>query len=317
MTDESIAAALPHAVALSWGIAERPERGPKRELSIERIVESAIELADVEGLGAVSMSRVAASLGFTTMSLYRYVTSKDDLLLLMQDQALLMPVPPDDAERGWREQLREWVLLTQQAYAAHPWFAEIVVTGVLLTPNNLRLVDWGLRCLASTGLEAGDKLAIVLLLGGYARAGGGAASVAGRESGQPDLSAALQELVSDERFPYLRPALVAGQGAAGSAIAALGRPPTAGGFEFGLDRYLDGVEHYLGQSAPERGQARAAAASEATDDRLAFYRKDPAVREAAEKRREAESRLREALKREREQIAKARERAAKLAARAR
>src|ERR1700712_3481813 len=107
--------ALPRAVALSWGVAEHPQRGPKREMSVERIVDTAIELADAEGLGAVSMSRIASELGFTTMSLYRYVTSKDDVLALMQDAVCELPIPPDGAlagagreEHDWREGLRRW-----------------------------------------------------------------------------------------------------------------------------------------------------------------------------------------------------------------
>ena len=60
MNDERVDHELPRGVALAWGVATNPQRGPKRELSIERIVEAAIEIADAEGLGAVSMSRVAA-----------------------------------------------------------------------------------------------------------------------------------------------------------------------------------------------------------------------------------------------------------------
>ena len=68
------------------------ERRPRLGLSLERIVESGIELADGDGLAAVSMKRVAERLGFTTMSLYRHVTSKDELLLLMHDSVWR---PPD------------------------------------------------------------------------------------------------------------------------------------------------------------------------------------------------------------------------------
>jgi len=74
------------------------DREPRLGLSLERIVASGIELADAEGLGAVSMKRVAERLGFTTMSLYRYVTSKDDLLLLMHDTAS-QPAPGVDYSR--------------------------------------------------------------------------------------------------------------------------------------------------------------------------------------------------------------------------
>src|SRR3954454_975615 len=97
---EDFEEALPRAVALSWGVAEHPQRGPKRELSIERIVDTAIEVADTDGLGAVSMSRIATELGFTTMSLYRYVTSKDDVLALMQDAVCAIPIPADDELAG-------------------------------------------------------------------------------------------------------------------------------------------------------------------------------------------------------------------------
>src|ERR1700754_1166475 len=116
MSDE-VQEALPRGVALTWGVAERPQRGPKRELSIERIVEAAIALADAEDLSAVSMGRVASSLGFTTMSLYRYVTSKDDLLLLMQDAASSVPIPPDSDEVDWRQGLRDWVTMNLSVYS--------------------------------------------------------------------------------------------------------------------------------------------------------------------------------------------------------
>ena len=77
---------LPRGVALAWGVAADPQRGPKREMSVEKIVDAAVEMADAEGLGAVSMAAVAARLGYTPMSLYRYVSAKDDLMLLMQEE---------------------------------------------------------------------------------------------------------------------------------------------------------------------------------------------------------------------------------------
>src|SRR3954462_8643105 len=58
-------------VELLWGLRERPTRGPKPALSIERIADAAVAVADAEGLAAVSMQRVASELDFTKMSLYR------------------------------------------------------------------------------------------------------------------------------------------------------------------------------------------------------------------------------------------------------
>ncbi len=60
---------LPRGIALAWGVAANPQRGPRRELTLESIVEAAVRIADADGLGAVSMSSVASTLGFTIMSL--------------------------------------------------------------------------------------------------------------------------------------------------------------------------------------------------------------------------------------------------------
>src|SRR5690606_25282558 len=123
--------------ALAWGIAANPQRGPKRELSIERIVEVAIELADEKGLGAVSMAAVAQGLGFTTMSLYRYVTAKDDLVLLMWETAMGIPSASVAEAPDWRSGL---VALTHDmfaAYQAHPWLVDVPILGIPNTPNNL------------------------------------------------------------------------------------------------------------------------------------------------------------------------------------
>lgn len=85
MMERRIELSLPAYLAGAWGIRERPVKGPKRGLSLGRIVDTAVSVADAEGLSAVSMSRVASELGASTMSLYRYVSSKDGLLLLMVD----------------------------------------------------------------------------------------------------------------------------------------------------------------------------------------------------------------------------------------
>src|SRR6478752_9481671 len=96
---------LPRGIALAWGVAANPQRGPKREMSVESIVEAAVELADAEGLGAVSMAAVAARLGYTPMSLYRYVTAKDDLVLLMEEEATGLPPEEIFEVQGWRGKL--------------------------------------------------------------------------------------------------------------------------------------------------------------------------------------------------------------------
>ncbi|MET0726564.1 MAG: TetR/AcrR family transcriptional regulator, partial [Leifsonia sp.] len=154
--------ALPRGVALTWGVAENPQRGPKRELSIERIVETAVEIADAEGLGAVSMAKVAANLGFTTMSLYRYVTSKDDLLVLMEDAASEMPIPSEDDVLPWRDGVHRWVNAVRAVYREHPWIAKVPIAGAPMTPNSLLAADWLLRELRGLPLDDSEKMSSLL-----------------------------------------------------------------------------------------------------------------------------------------------------------
>lgn len=311
---EAVEDALPRAVALSWGVAEHPQRGPKRELSIERIIDTAIEVADADGLGAVSMSRIATELGFTTMSLYRYVTSKDDVLALMQDAVCAIPIPPDDSLSGtddaphdWREGLRRWSMATIDVMRAHPWFPDIPISGIPLMPNNLAVLDWGLREMRALPLSDPEKMSTALLLSSYARAVGVVerdVERSRRADGPPAygeaFTTALAELVTPERFPDLAPLVASGT----YADADGGEQDD---FAFGLDRILDGIERYVA----ERGGSQPVTPAELPEP----IPRDKAVREAAKARREAESKLREARKREREAIARARERAARDATR--
>ncbi|MBW8871728.1 MAG: TetR/AcrR family transcriptional regulator C-terminal domain-containing protein [Leifsonia sp.] len=317
---EDVEEALPRAVALSWGVAEHPQRGPKRELSIERIVDTAIEVADTDGLGAVSMSRIATELGFTTMSLYRYVTSKDDVLALMQDAVCAIRIPPDDelAARGgngpeqsadWRAGLRRWAMASIEVIQEHPWFPDIPISGIPLMPNNLAVLDWGLREMRDLPLTDAEKMSTALLLSSYARA----IAVVERDVSRSQsadapaahgeaFTAALSELVTPERFPDLAPLVASG------AYADSDGADEQDDFAFGLERILDGIETYV-------AGRRSGEPVTAFEERPEAVPRDKAVREAAKARREAESKLREARKNEREAIARARERAAREAER--
>ncbi|MGH1552145.1 TetR/AcrR family transcriptional regulator [Streptomyces sp. L7] len=77
---------IDRTLELLWDTGPRPSRGPKPGLSVDRIVDAAIRIADEEGLDAVSMRRVATDLGTGAMSLYRYVPGKAELLDLMLDR---------------------------------------------------------------------------------------------------------------------------------------------------------------------------------------------------------------------------------------
>ncbi|QQZ09671.1 TetR/AcrR family transcriptional regulator [Heyndrickxia vini] len=241
---------LPRGVALSWGLVKQPRRGPKREMNLKQIVDAAITIADKDGLAAVSMNKVAASLGFTPMSLYRYIPSKDDLLLLMQDAVCDIPIPPIKQGTTWRENLRTYVQACIGVFYKHPWFGDIPVSSVPLTPNNLQIVDWALRGMNELPLNDHEKMSVALLLSSYARSSGmiqrdlNQAIQSGKKqsaiSGQ-DYSAALKQLVTPERFPDLYNVVISG------AYTEENNEENNVGddFEFGLERILDGIEYYI------------------------------------------------------------------------
>ncbi|QHW31755.1 TetR/AcrR family transcriptional regulator [Paenibacillus rhizovicinus] len=250
---------LPSGVALSWGIVKQGKRGPKGELSIKQIVDAAVAIADQDGLQAMSMSRVAQSLGFTTMSLYRYIASKDDLLLLMQE-SVCTPLPEDKPGQHWRDGMREYVDLCVDVFTRHPWYSDIPITGVPVTPNIMAMVDWVLRMMRPLDLDEFEKMSIMLLMSSYGRSIGQIrrdmvmAMKAGRNaeefSGLP-FSPALKQLVTPERFPDLYPIVMSGV-YAGEREA---ESTVGDDLDFGLERILDGVEQYLERRRKPSGEA--------------------------------------------------------------
>ncbi len=303
MNDDVPEVELPRGVALAWGVAANPQRGPKRELSIERIVDTAMAIADKDGLGAVSMSAIATALGFTTMSLYRYVTAKEDLILLMQEQGIGLPSAAIAGAPDWRTGLTLWSQESLEFYDAHPWLVEIPILGTPNTPNNLAWMDAALAVLENTPLPMEDRVGALLLVSGQTRwrasINRGYAisnSSLGMTPEERDLADVhvMMTLVTEEQFPALYPAIRAG---------ALG-PDEHDPFDFGLARVLDGIEAYMNSLGGPN--PKPAAEPPGTTD---AHPKDERVKLARQARHEAEKRLREAVRAEREAIKAAVERA--------
>jgi AcrR family transcriptional regulator len=240
---------IPASVVAAWGLRERPRKGPKPGLTIDRIVEAAVGVALADGLGAVSMGRVAGELGTSAMSLYRYVAAKDELVVLMVDAALGAPSPPPPGETGWRDGLSRWAFGYLAALRRHPWVLAVPIGPPPVTPNITAWLEDGLVSLRSTPLSEGEKLSVMLLVSGYARNSATveatleAAAMAAGKTGQimPSWGAALQQLTDAERFPALHAAL------GSSAFAQDDGPDDE--FVFGLERVLDGIEVLISSRA--------------------------------------------------------------------
>jgi AcrR family transcriptional regulator len=242
---------------LLWG--SRTRRG----LTLEAIVRTAISLADAEGLAAVSMRRVAERLGFTTMSLYRHVPGKTELVELMrdavlardgQDSEVVTPgdqaaagreraEPPDPAARsdggprpGWRDEIAAWARDGLALYQRHPWLLDSTGSRTVPGPNAVAGFERALATVRRSGLAPSQIVAVVTLVGGFVEsAARQVVEVARAEQrsgvGHEEWWGARDSLFGHlDRYPTL--SWIYEQG---------GFDQPLDPFEFGLERVLDGV----------------------------------------------------------------------------
>jgi AcrR family transcriptional regulator len=140
------------------------------ELSVGRIVWAGIALADAEGLPALSMRRVAGALGVATMSLYRHVPHKEELVLLMADAAFGERPPPARRVGDWRAQLDREARVQWAGYKRHRWLAQVVsLTRPQVLPNGIAHTEWTLGAFDGLGLDPTTALHATVTLFGYVR----------------------------------------------------------------------------------------------------------------------------------------------------
>jgi DNA-binding transcriptional regulator YhcF (GntR family) len=215
------------------------------DLSREVVVGTAIGIADGEGLAALSMRRLAAALHVPTMSLYRHVRAKDELVLLMIDSAFGEEPLPDPPPRGWRAQLEIAARIQWRLYKKHPWLAPLIsMTRPQVLPNGVRHTEWALRAVDGLGLDVNTRLHVAVALLSLVR--GAATNLEAEVEAQVDTGLdseewmRLHEAEMAEAFatgPYPHLERVTSHPEADMDLDSL--------FEFGLGRFLDGVESLI------------------------------------------------------------------------
>lgn len=215
------------ASGLVW---DESEEGRRRPLTRARIVRAAIEIADADGLEAVTIRRVAAALDARPMSLYTHVASKDDLVAMMLNEVggeLLVPGPlPDD----WREALRAIARRAHAAYLAHPWMLAAFGRRPRVGPNHLRRAEQSAAAVAGLPLDPDDAWTALRIVHEWT-IGHAVHVVTLREDDQ--LEAQLRAADPDE-FPQMARVFPTGRGRAHDAD-----------FERALEVVLDGIERNL------------------------------------------------------------------------
>jgi AcrR family transcriptional regulator len=234
---------LPPGLDRLWS-PERPSKGRRGGLNLDKVVTAAVELADAEGLEAVSMARVAKALGFTTMSLYRHVRSKEELLVLMMDRVMVMP--PVAPYADWREGLAGWAWDLLRMVREHPWVHYVRISPPPATPSSVELMERGLAPLSDTGLAEQDKAHLILMLNGYvfwtARLETELAPGTGDSETDPLVAyITVMHTLVDERWPAVKRAVDAG------VFDDEGDTRDAD-FQFGLARILDGIAGLISEA---------------------------------------------------------------------
>lgn len=149
------------------GEAPKTRRGPKQKVSVDEVVDAAIDLADAEGLGAVTMRALAQRFGLGAMTLYTYIPSRDALLVLMADRAVgrtEVPQLPEDP----RERLELVARVQHDELRAHPWLLEVQDVRPWLGPNMSDRYEWQLQAVDGLGLTDLEMDQTVAVLIGFA-----------------------------------------------------------------------------------------------------------------------------------------------------
>ena len=224
-----------------WARPEPRSRG----LSRAQIVETALRIADEEGLAEVTIRRIARELHSGAMSLYHYFDSRDELLDLMGDTVaaeMLVPALPAD----WRDALHAIAVHSREVFLKHRWLLITLTDRPRVTPNLLRHIEQSAQSVVQLGeqghppeLLSGIVIAVDDYTVGYTfrELEGGGSDARGRR-----MATQFREAYDQ---PHVRYLLESGEFPMLEAFITAGRPPITQPFEVGLDWLLDGFEAAL------------------------------------------------------------------------
>ena len=233
--------------ALLWDGQTPSTRGPRAAFTPADVVQIAVEIADADGLSAVTMHAVSARLGLTTMALYRYFPSKETLLDAVIDAGTGQPPRFLEPRTGWRAEVTTWSLAKRALLCERPWLAELPFVAAPHGPNWLLWIEAIADSLSRAGLRGEDIGQMLSIIDGYTRGASDTAVSLARSRARgiseaewaAGVGADLGRAIGDARFPNFAAIINAGSS---------GRPRTMEeSFNFGLQRVLDGIERYISE----------------------------------------------------------------------
>jgi len=243
-SDRTSAGDPARTLALLWRDSAVPRHGPERGLGVDAVILAATELADREGLEAVTMRRLARALRVSPMTLYTYVPGRAELVDLMLDAAYQRLPKTDTTGDPWRQRLTAVADDNRALYLAHPWASTVSTVRPPLGPGLLAKYEHELGALDGLGLTDLDMDDALTHLLSFVQANALAANdarAARRDSAMNDEqwwsanAPLLQRILDEATFPL---ATRVGS-AAGAAHKSAHDPEHA--YRFGLQRVLDGL----------------------------------------------------------------------------
>ncbi len=248
-------------LALLWGqpLAAGRRKGPARSITVDRVVEAALLLADDRGLQAVTMRAVAERLGVSAMSVYTYVPGKPELLDLMVDACYARMRRTPSAGEPWRRRLAAVAEDNRALLTAHPWLTEVAaLSRPPLGPGLMGKYEHELSAFDDTGLSDVDRDAALTYLLGFVTAHCRAVHDAARVTTDTAMSdaawwAANQPVLATAFDPARYPRAVRVGAAAGEELGGTWAADRA--WDFGLSRTLDGLAVLIGELPGRAGNA--------------------------------------------------------------
>ena len=216
----------------------------RRPLNRERILLTAVAIADDRGVDAVTMRAVASRLGVEAMSLYNHVAGKDDILDGMVDLVIRQVDLPADVE-GWREAMRRRAISAHQVFGRHPWAPPLLDSRQSSGPSRLRYYEWVLGTLMGAGFSVDGAARAFSLLDSYIYGFAIQQSnfSAGADVSPEEMAEAILAAIPVEEYPHLH-RMASYQMRAGYDAEA--------DFDFGLEIVLDGLQWILDASRTDQ-----------------------------------------------------------------
>jgi AcrR family transcriptional regulator len=213
-------------------VTEERDTASRAPLTKDRVVHAAVDLADRDGLGALTMRRLGAELGVEAMSLYKHVANKEEILDGMVEHVIgEIEIPAEGAE--WKEAMRRRAISARKVLSRHSWAIGLMEAGVSPGPTTLRYRDAIIGNLRSAGFSMENAAHAFSLLDSYVY--GQVIQEISLSRGMTDTAASTLDQTAMNEYPHL---------VAMYEHALTFEFTFDGEFEFGLELLLEGLERH-------------------------------------------------------------------------